>query len=177
MLSAAAIVPSAGAIAEAKAYARIEGNGEDELVARLVASAIELCEQFTGQALLARSFSQVLPASGCWTRLGVAPVRAITAVEGLSGTGDGTPLQVQDYAIDIDASGEGWVRVTRPGAERLRVSFEAGLAADWAAVPDALRHGVLRLAAHLFMERGETTSPVPAAVNALWRPWRRMRLA
>ena len=43
----------------------------------------------------------------------------------------------------------------------------------------ALRHGIIRLAAHQHRER-ETSGPgplPPAAIAALWRPWRRMRMA
>ena len=53
------------------------------------------------------------------------------------------------------------------------------LAEDWAEVPQAIRHGAIRLAAHLYRQRdsesGGTTPP--AAVAALWRPWRKLRLA
>jgi hypothetical protein len=46
----------------------------------------------------------------------------------------------------------------------------------WGAHP--LRQGVVRLAAHLYAERdGPELGGPPAAVTALWRPWRRMRLA
>jgi uncharacterized phiE125 gp8 family phage protein len=53
------------------------------------------------------------------------------------------------------------------------------MAAGWAALPAALRQGVVRLAAHFHAHRtGETARPQepPAAVTALWRPYRRVRL-
>lgn len=54
---------------------------------------------------------------------------------------------------------------------------EAVLESDWSALPEALRHGVIRLAAHLYREgEGAAAAAPPAAVAALWRPWRRMRL-
>ena len=45
-------------------------------------------------------------------------------------------------------------------------------------LPDGLRHGIIRLAAHAWHQResdGPTPNP-PAAVAALWRPWRQLRL-
>ena len=60
-------------------------------------------------------------------------------------------------------------------ADRVEVDLTAGIAADWTSLPDALRQGIVRLAAHLFVER-ENGVPAPAIVTALWRPWRRMRL-
>ncbi len=45
-------------------------------------------------------------------------------------------------------------------------------------VPAPLRQGVVRLAGHLHAHRDETDAAgPPAAVTALWRPFRRMRLA
>jgi uncharacterized phiE125 gp8 family phage protein len=87
-----------------------------------------------------------------------------------------TPLPAGAYAVDIDAAGDGWVRVTGPGgAKRVRVAYRAGLAAEENGVPEPLRQGIVRLAAHLYGARDQAAAP-PAAVTALWRPWRRMRL-
>jgi uncharacterized phiE125 gp8 family phage protein len=76
--------------------------------------------------------------------------------------------------VDIDASGDGWVR-SAAGVQRLAVSLSAGLAADWGSLPAAIRQGVTMLAAHLYDHRDGAGTP-PAAVTALWRPYRRMRL-
>ena len=178
MLNADPIVLPAAASDEAKAYLRIAGAEEDALVARLAIVAAELCEHFTGQALLARGHEEIIPASGAWRRLAATPVRAIGGVEELPADGPAAALPVEAYAVDIDANGDGWVRMTRPlDAARVRVSYEAGLAAEWASVPEALRQGMTRLTAYLFTHRdaAEDRGP-PAAVGALWRPWRRMRI-
>ncbi|OYW88988.1 MAG: hypothetical protein B7Z20_01255, partial [Sphingobium sp. 32-64-5] len=80
------------------------------------------------------------------------------------------------YALDIDGDGDGWVRVMQAGVTgRVEVNLSAGMAQDWAALPDPLRQGVVRLAAHLFAQ--SASDAPPAIVTALWRPWRRMRLA
>ena len=44
-------------------------------------------------------------------------------------------------------------------------------------IPEPIRQGVLRLVAHLFAARDDGGGEMPAAVTALWRPYRRMRLA
>lgn len=54
------------------------------------------------------------------------------------------------------------------------MSYTAGLADSWEALPAPLAQGAAVLVAHLF--DGGTAQP-PAAVSALWRPWRRVRLA
>ena len=178
MMTAEPIVTGAAAVAETKAYLRIAGGDEDALVARLTGVAAELCEQFTRRALLTRPMVETQATSGTWKRLGTGPVRAILSVETLSADGVAVVLPAGAYAVDIDASGDGWVRVTAPGeARRVRVTYEAGLGAEWTALPDALRQGIVRLAAHMFAHRDgpEDVGP-PAAVTALWRPWRRLRL-
>lgn len=176
----AAIVPPAldAAAAEVKTYLRIEGAQEDELVRRLVASGALLCEAFTGRWLLARAGSEMVTPGPAWRRLAAAPVRAIIGLEALASDGSAVPLPIDAYAIDIDPDGRGWVRILRThDGKRVRVRFEAGLAETWAELPESLRHGVVRLAAHLYTQRGgEAGGEPPAAVTAMWRPWRRLEI-
>lgn len=177
----AAVATEPGALAvplcELMAFLRI-GNGEEEaLLAGLARGASETCEAFTGRALIVREMDEVLAASAEWSRLAAAPVRSIEQVAALAV--DGTPgaLPADAFAIDIDAAGEGWVRLLRPIDEkRIRVRYRAGLADDPSGLPEAIRAGIVRLAAHLFTHRDMAPGAVPAAVTALWRPWRRLRL-
>lgn len=164
-------------LVEAKAWLRVEHSAEDALIAGLIRTARTLCEAFTRQALIARGIRETVAARGDWQRLGVTPVRAITAVTAL----DGSPADRAE--TDIDANGDGWVRV-RPstllgmsGFDQVRVTYSAGLASDWNGVAEPLRQGIIRLVAHLYATRdGTGEAGPPAAVSALWRPWRRMRL-
>ena len=178
MLSAEPLTLMDAAADDAKAYLRIHGSDEDALVGRLMRASAELAERFTGQALLARGFVQQLPASTAWRRLAIGPVQAIVGVEAVAADGQATALSTSAYAVDIDASGEGWVRLTASGEERqIRVRFEAGLALEWSGLPEPLRQGAVRLAAHLYTHRDDADGAgPPAAVTALWRPYRRPRL-
>ncbi|RYY22422.1 MAG: hypothetical protein EOP62_23195 [Sphingomonadales bacterium] len=160
----------------AKAQLRMAGDSEDALIEGYAASALALCEAFTGRAMVAREWRAVLPVGGGWQALSTTGVSAITGVTGLSADGDTIALPVEAYAVDVDAEGIGWVRVTAPGAAgRVAVTFSAGLAEDWAALPAPIAQGVVLLIAHLFEARAGASPP--AAVSALWRPWRRLRLA
>lgn len=142
----------------AKAHLRIAGASEDALIDGLAATALALAERFTGTVLIARDFAEALEPARHWQALGAVPVTEIEA--GL------------DAAIDIDAQGVGRVRT----AARTRVAYRAGAAAGWGDLPPPIATGVVLLTAHLFDHRGGESAP-PAAVTALWRPWRRMRLA
>lgn len=166
------------AVAEAKAYLRIQGTYEDALIARLAASATALCEAFVGQWLIAREGAETISITGAWQKLRATPVGAILGVDGVAADGTAPALPTEAYEIDIDAAGGGWVRIRSAGApRRARVRFEAGLASAWSDLPQPLRQGVVRLAAHLYSHRSsEAGAGPPAAVTALWRPWRRIGL-
>jgi len=166
-------------LAELKAHLRIATSDEDGLLATMVRAAADTCEAFTGRALLVRAVEETLPASAGWTRLGAAPVTAIDGVAALAADGATIALAIGDYAVDIDAAGEGWVRLLRAiGEKRIRVAYRTGMASDPNGLPEALRHGILRLAAYLYANRdSEPAAAPPAAVTALWRPWRRLRLS
>lgn len=160
-------------LSEAQAFARVETGAEEAVLAGLIRSASGLCEAFLGQVVIARSFAEQLPASSDWQRLKVAPVRSIDGVQQ-----DGVPLPATAYAADIDSSGCGWVRITDSiVAGPIEVIGSAGMALSQNGVPEPVRHGVLRLVAHLFAARDGDGGEIPAAVTALWRPYRRMRLS
>jgi len=179
MIEGEALVLPPEAAGAAKAYLRVERADEDVLIAGLALAAAELCEAFVGQALLTRGFTETIPASRAWRRLTHEPVRAITLVEAL-GAEESEVLASGLYGMDIDARGEGWIRLTAPGdARRIRIGYQAGLAGAWAELPAALRQGILRLTAHFYTSRtveGPRAGEPPAAVAALWRPFRRCRL-
>ena len=161
---------------EAKAFARVTASEEDALFARLAESALGLAEAFLRVSLIVRAHRAVLPAAAVWQVLPVGPVTEISTVEGLPADGAAFALPVGSYAIDVDAGGDGWVRVTAPGsAGRVAVTYAAGLASDWAGVPGPVAQGVVRLTGHLYATR-DGMGPVPAAVTALWRPFRRIDL-
>ena len=61
------------------------------------------------------------------------------------------------------------VAVAEGMAERF---LGAALAPD---MPAPVRQGIVRLAAYLFVHRDDDVAP-PAAVAALWRPYRQLRL-
>lgn len=162
-------------MSEAQAYVRVETGEEEAILAGLIRTASALCEAFINQVVISREFALEVNASGSWERLPVTPVKSIEAVEAVDGT---AVIASGDYALDIDSSGDGWVRMSqRQGLSRVRARGIAGIAEDENGVPEPLRQGVLRLVAHLFTARDGEGGDVPAAVTALWRPYRRLRLA
>lgn len=161
------------AVAAVKAVLRVASTDEDALIAAFAETALGLAEQFLGQILIARTLRVAVEASAAWQPLAVAPVLAMMGVETLAGAA----LDAAAFAVDIDAAGEGWVRILQPDAgAHVAVVVRAGLATGWADLPAPIRQGVIVLAAYLFDERDTSAAP-PAAVTALWRPFRRIALA
>ncbi len=161
------------ALDEVKAFLRLDGADEDALLAGFIRSATALAEAFTGQRLIARDVAEPLRPLRTWQRLAAFPVVAVTGV-----TSAGQPLAGGAFESDIDPDGNGWVRLVAPDpASRPQVAYRAGLAADWNGVPEPVRQGIVRLVSHFHAHRdAPDAGGPPAAVAALWRPWRRQRL-
>ena len=163
------------ALDELKQWLTIRSSTDD---AALTAQMRAALEAFTGKVPLACLCEDVLAACAGWLQLSARPVVAITGVEAIPAEGARHALLPDAYEIDIAADGTGLVRITRQGdAGRVAVRYSAGMAPTWALLPEGLRHGIVRLAAHHWRMRDSAadTGP-PAAVAALWRPWRRIRL-
>jgi uncharacterized phiE125 gp8 family phage protein len=179
MLSIDPLVVSADAVDEAKTYLRIEQDDEDASIAAFLSASIRHCELFIGQVILRRGAVDRIAVSTDWKRLSLTPVQSITSITGLPAEGVPFILPVAAYGLDLDGNGDGWVRVMQPGnAQRVDVAVQAGLANSWGAVPDAIRHAVLRLASHLHSHRdNHDDKGPPVAVAALLQPYRRMVLS
>lgn len=173
------IAPPAVPLAEARTFLRLRSSADDDVVSAIVGAATAMCEQFTRAAIIARDITEYLPITGDWQRLGHAPVRAIAAVTGIDAGGGESALAAGAHSSEIDAGGSGRVRVHAPGAAvRMRIAYNAGLVGDVGEVPDAIRQGIMILAGHLLRARdAEDPGDPPAAVAALWQPWRRVRIA
>ena len=169
----------AALIAEVKAFVRIAHDADDAAIDTFLRSAAGLCEDFTGQMLIARSVTDMLPAWQAWQKLKRLPVQAIVSVETVEADGSSSLLAVDDYAIDIDSEGLGWVRLREESdASPIRIQYSCGLVVDWDELPAGLRQGIVRLAGYLYANRdGVDVGGPPRAVTALWRPFRRMRVA
>jgi len=165
------------ALSELKSWLAITTTRDDPGLVTLLQAALDMCEAFTGLMPLATECQETLAPTGMWQALRTRPVQAIRAVARHDAAGEWRDLPATDYAIDLLADGGGRVRVTDDAP--VRVTFSAGLASEWTSLPAALRHGIVRLAADQFEQRGVAaarTAP-PACVVALWQPWRRLRLA
>ena len=165
------------ALHELKAWLRIDTAQEDTLLFAQIRAAVDMAGRFMGQPLLATDCAEEIPATTGWQRLSMGGVLSITAALNAA---DDSALPPSAWEMDIDRHGAGWVRLASlsvpEGAERIRILYRAGLARNWDTVPEAMRQGVIRYAAHLYATRDVADASPPAAVTAFWRPWKRVVL-
>jgi len=164
--------PMVVGLAECKAALRLERDDEDAVIAGQIRTAMALCEAFTGQWLIEREGEQRLARDLAWQRLTVVPVVQV------SGVNAGAAALADGWEAEVTADGTGWVRLVRLPDGAVAARFRAGMAPDWNGVPEPLRAGIVRLVSHFFTHRDAADAgPPPAAVAALWRPWRRLAIA
>lgn len=164
---------------EARAYLRVEHAEEDPWLASALLAAIAHAEQFTGQVILRRAAREILTAGSGWQALQAIPVQSVSGMTGIPVEGATFVLAADAWEAKIGSRGESYIRVLQPGsAGRVEVAAIAGLATSWTSLPESLRLGLLRLAAHFHAHRDDVADTGPsAAALALLLPWRRIRLS
>lgn len=162
---------------EARSWLRLGASVDDAVVAGLIRAAASICESFVGQWLMIREAEEVVAVTGSQIRLAVRPVAGIEAVTLLSAAGGESEVAEAKLGLRISSDGTGWLSIADTGdADRARIRYRAGMAPDVNGIPEAIRHGILRMMQHLHTARdGEAGAP-PAMIAALWQPWRRVGL-
>jgi len=162
---------------EARGWLRLGASIDDAVVAGLVRAAANICEAFVGQWLIVRAAEELLPAGAGEMRLSARPVVAVDNATLLSAEGAESEVAEAGRRLRVATDGTGWLSIDgADGAAKIRVRYRAGMAADANAIPEAIRHGILRMMQHLHDARdGEGGAP-PAMIAALWQPWRRVGL-
>ncbi|MFW8634276.1 head-tail connector protein [Cribrihabitans pelagius] len=193
MLSEVTPVPQAALPLEAfKAHLRLgtgfgEDSLQDEVLAGFLRAAVAAVEGRTGKALIARTFSwqllkwrdrslQVLP---------IAPVKAVHSVVIRDAAGGETTVAASRYRLEEDSHyprlhAVGGPLPEVPSGGLLRITLEAGMAADWGGLPADLGQAVMLLASHYYEYRSDTGlhgGCMPFGVTSLIERYRALRLS
>ncbi|MBY4635647.1 hypothetical protein K5P26_00670 [Sphingopyxis sp. XHP0097] len=165
------------ALDDARAWLRLGAAGDDAIVERLVRAATNICEAFTGQWLVIRAGEERVAVRGGIAALRARPVIGIDEAALIAADGSEMALDPDKYRTVIGPDGDAAIRIDDPqGAGQVRIGFRAGIAAAAENVPEAIRHGILRMTQHLYAARDDVQASPPAAIAALWQPWRRIGL-
>jgi len=158
-------------LAEVKQFLKVETAEENALLSMWISLAREACEQFTGRALITQDW-RLDTAVARRVGLSPGPVQQILQVDHIMGQQSET-LESGRYECVRQGGDAELVLEKHPGQGRLVIDFRTGYGDDWNAVPLSLRQGMLRLVAHYHRFRDASDAlAMPAAVSALWRPFR-----
>jgi uncharacterized phiE125 gp8 family phage protein len=171
---------------EAKLHLRVTSTTDDALVTALIAAARQLCESFTGLALIERDYSLFLDA---WPegslRLPRPPLSSVGLVNIYDADGNATVLDAANYTVSA-AGMPGLVLLNdsvfppQPGraADGIEIQFTAGFGDAASDIPAALIQGIKLLLAHLYENRGDAGADAVRASGAesLFQPFRAMSL-
>lgn len=161
---------------EARSWLRLGATVDDAVIAGLIRAATNICEAFIGRWLIVRAGEELVRSGGAG-RLSARPVVAIDAVTLLRADGSTRDLEPGDWRATIAGDGSARVAIDGwDGADRARIAYRAGMAAGANAVPEAVRQGIMRMMQHLYEARDGVGTGPPAAIAALWQPWRRLTL-
>ncbi|WP_373047183.1 head-tail connector protein [Vulgatibacter sp.] len=163
---------------EAKDYLRVDGADEDSTIQRLIDSAVEYSQEYTGRQLCTATLRLVLDAFPCGRELELprAPLRSVTSVQYYDEAGQLQTLEAAAYHEDtvtmpgrlVLAAGQSWPATQcRPGA--VRIDFEAGHG-EAAAVPARIRSAILVELENGYRERGDRDNR--GTVTDLLRPFK-----
>ncbi|MBA4749556.1 MAG: phage head-tail connector protein [Alphaproteobacteria bacterium] len=183
---------------QAKIFLHVDGDIEDELIVRLIKTARQGVESYTGRSLIKQAWTFTFNAGFAAAKsdgsyLSQSHSRAVGGIElprspflELIGkpqlkTGSGNK-EITQYRLDTAG------RVARLHVsdmsdphENVEVTFWAGYGADPEEVPEPLRQGVLMTAANLYEARGAANDaglipmPLSAPVIQLIKPYRMQR--
>ena len=174
------------ALAEAKAFLRLDDDAEDALVTTLIAAARLHVEGTSGRALLAQSWRLVLDG---WPRDGVVelPVSPLISLAGITAyDADGDPheialaqFQSEPARLLLPDHVAGMPDLRR--RQGLEIDYVAGYGVDAAEVPADLRQALLTLVAYWFEHRDAVIvagsgAVVPSGFDRLLAPYRQVRL-
>ena len=175
-------------LAEMKAYLRLDGTDEDDLVSALIVAARVSVELRTRSCLISQNWRYALSAWPAERRVGL-PLHPVIMVDAVTvSTSEGEQATLASELIQLEADGDRSLLVISAAAPdpaglppRIEVDFTCGYGPDPESVPEPLRLAIRRLVAYWFEHRGDERRPgqasVPSDVVALTAPFTRPRLA
>ena len=174
-------------LAELRAQCRLtsdDGSDEDALLVGYARAAIDWGEQQLGKVLITSSWVYSISGFPCgyapYIRIPLEPLTGIDEITYLDLAGVAQILPVTNYALLahgqlLPAHGLSWPATRSPSDVVIR--FTAGFGPDHNAIPEAIRQGILMMAAYHYEQRSAAlvdpeVLEVPLGVRELISPWK-----
>lgn len=182
----AAVIPVS--ISDLKAYLRIDGNEENDLLDSLIRSAVDWVENYTRRALITQTWQVELPRFP-WKDHVHLPWPPLQSVESVVYTNfDNQELDFEAFTADLHRNtavlnyGCTWPAAVLAPVDPVVIEFVCGYGDDAKDVPAAIRNAIKLLSAHLYENRepvviGSTISRIPFTIEALLGPYRWVKFA
>jgi uncharacterized phiE125 gp8 family phage protein len=175
------------ALAEMKAFLRVEHGDDDAVIASLIAGARIHVEAQTKRALITQGWRLSFDAWPQDGRIAVAPapLQTLDAVRVHDAGGTPSDIDLQNFVPDPGASVLAFAPSSLPAPGRRAAGIELDVTVGYGAaagdVPEPLRQAIRLLAAHWYENRGLVATegqgaPLPATVQALIAPYRVLSL-
>lgn len=168
-------------LAEARAHTRVDDTADNSLVSALITAARRMAESYTRRVFITQSWTMYRDQAPTESYLEIpkAPLLGITSIVTYSDTDAATTFSSSNYYVDIATkpgrvvlrSTASWPTFTRT-ANGFVVNFVAGYDATGAGVPADIRQAILMIVAHLYENRGDSVSEIPAVARALLDPYK-----
>jgi uncharacterized phiE125 gp8 family phage protein len=173
-------------LSEAKLHLRITHDADDDALQALIKAAREMCEGWTGLSLVTRTYAFTADGwDGHPLELPMPPLQSVDEIAVYNANGEENIFDEDSYYAET-AGRPGRVILKeaatppQPGLAIGGIEFRytAGFGAA-ATVPSSLKQGMLRLVAHLYMNRGDAieTAVRNSGAAVLFQPYRIMRLS
>ena len=160
-------------LSEAKLYLRVDGSGEDTLIASMITAARMAAEHYLRRSLITQSrrisYDNYAPAC---IELVFGPVQSVSSVKLITRIGAETVIDSNYY--HLTAGNEKLLMDSALMADRVEVTYSAGYG-NAAAVPEAIKQGILAHLAVIYEDRG-SGAVLPGVAQALYQPYRRMKI-
>lgn len=182
LLTGPAVEPIA--LAEAKAYLRVEHDDDDDVIAALIAGARVHVEAQTRRALITQTWMlvrDVWPIDGRILLL-PAPLRDLSAARIVKRDGNEQSINLNLFTIDgagapaVLAFAPGTMPISDRPVAGIELDIETGYGDAPTDVPEPLRQAIRLLVAHWYENRGLATighevAVLPRTVSALIAPY------
>ncbi|WP_039455872.1 head-tail connector protein [Candidatus Jidaibacter acanthamoebae] len=142
-------------ITQVKNFLKIEHNTDDDLIKTMINAAVEVCENYTGLALINQEWLiQFSDIATYKIELPIRPIENIKQVEIRYHDGSKMKYGLEHYSLDQNCL---LLHVT-PIAAQIDIICKCGYGSSFAAIPAHLGSILLEHVAHLYESRGTKVS-------------------